>query len=155
MSWLAFPLLVSVIIAVVAVLVCLLFVQVKNLRKRIEHLAMQNDASEMLVSDLQIQLNVAEQKITQTNAQVEAKSLEDTQVSKQIEHRIKTLQSRLTQVIESVDLLSEQQPQDKLYSRASKLAALGADTEEIMRECELPRAEVEMLLSVYKSTQNK
>lgn len=46
-------------------------------------------------------------------------------------------------------MLSEQQPQDKLYSRASKLAALGADVEEIMRECELPRAEVEMLLSVY------
>jgi hypothetical protein len=41
--------------------------------------------------------------------------------------------------------------QDKFYNRAFKLAAKGASLEEIMNECELPRAEVEMLLSVHQS----
>lgn len=49
-----------------------------------------------------------------------------------------------------IDQVKSQEPQDKLYSRAYKLAALGAGIEEIMTECELPKAEVEMLLSVYK-----
>ena len=112
-------------------------------------------ATELAVSDIQMAMNMLEERINEAIAENESNALEDSQVSKQLEHRIKTLQGQLHQLGDSLELIKEQQPQDKLYSRAYKLAALGADIEEIMAECELPRAEAEMLLSVYHQKQNK
>ena len=78
------------------------------------------------------------------------KSIETEQVNKQLEYRIGLLQSDVVSLQEQVKQ-SLEQPEDKLYSRAFKLAAKGADLDEIMTQCELPRAEAEMLLSMYKS----
>ena len=50
---------------------------------------------------------------------------------------------------EALEVVQTQQPEDKLYSRALKLVKLGADVEEIIRECDIPRAEAEMLLAVH------
>ncbi|QUM83991.1 MULTISPECIES: DUF2802 domain-containing protein [unclassified Moritella] len=44
----------------------------------------------------------------------------------------------------------QQDPASRFYTRAVKLVELGATLEEIMRECELPRAEAELLLSFHK-----
>ncbi|MBM7456589.1 HAMP domain-containing protein [Oceanisphaera litoralis] len=53
--------------------------------------------------------------------------------------------------------LSEQQqelalkdPQGRLYSRATRMVQLGADIDEIMAECEMPRAEAELLISLHR-----
>jgi hypothetical protein len=46
--------------------------------------------------------------------------------------------------------MSVQTPENKLYSRAVKMVELGAGVEEIMAECELPKAEAELLLSLHK-----
>ncbi len=39
----------------------------------------------------------------------------------------------------------------RLYSRASKMAELGADVNELMSECNLPKAEAELLMSIKKA----
>jgi len=44
----------------------------------------------------------------------------------------------------------QQDPESRFYTRAVKLVELGASLEEIMRECELPRAEAELLLNFHK-----
>ena len=41
-------------------------------------------------------------------------------------------------------------PDAKIYSRAVKMVELGADLDEVIRECELPRAEAELLFSLHK-----
>lgn len=74
---------------------------------------------------------------------------DNVQVSKQLEYRIKTLQQQIAQQQQVFEQFQNQQPEDKLYSRAFKLAELGADIEEIMRECDIPRAEAEMLMSMH------
>lgn len=55
------------------------------------------------------------------------------------------------------DKLNEQQqelalkdPQGKLYSRATRMVQLGADIDEIMAECDMPRAEAELLISLHR-----
>lgn len=70
-------------------------------------------------------------------------------LARQVSAQIKSIQGELLQLQQSVEQEQQAQPEDKLYSRAYKLAALGAGLDEIMTECELPRAEAEMLLSVY------
>ena len=44
-------------------------------------------------------------------------------------------------------------PESKLYSRAMKMVQLGAGLDEIIRECELPRAEAELLISLHRQQQ--
>ncbi|MCC4263155.1 DUF2802 domain-containing protein [Oceanimonas baumannii] len=46
--------------------------------------------------------------------------------------------------------LALKDPQSKLYSRAARMVQLGADVEEIMAECDMPRAEAELLLSLHR-----
>lgn len=55
------------------------------------------------------------------------------------------------------DKLTEQQqelalkdPQGKLYSRATRMVQLGAEIDEIMAECEMPRAEAELLITLHR-----
>ncbi len=60
------------------------------------------------------------------------------------------LERKLVSLNEVQQEMSVQTPENKLYSRAVKMVELGAGIEEIMLECELPKAEAELLLSVHK-----
>ncbi|MGF1726788.1 DUF2802 domain-containing protein [Photobacterium nomapromontoriensis] len=51
--------------------------------------------------------------------------------------------------------LAMQDPDGRLYSRASKMVELGADVNELMQECDLPKAEAELLLRLQKMHQNR
>jgi Protein of unknown function (DUF2802). len=64
---------------------------------------------------------------------------------------------KLADLSASVDELLEKQVEldmhdsgSRLYSRASKMVDLGADVDELMQECDLPKAEAELLLSLRK-----
>jgi hypothetical protein len=46
--------------------------------------------------------------------------------------------------------LVAQAPENRLYTRATKMVELGASIEELMLECELPRAEAELLLNLHR-----
>ncbi|MDX1302330.1 DUF2802 domain-containing protein [Photobacterium sp.] len=46
--------------------------------------------------------------------------------------------------------MAMQDPDGKLYSRASKMVELGADVNELMEECDLPQAEAELLLRLQQ-----
>lgn len=41
-------------------------------------------------------------------------------------------------------------PENKLYTRATKMVELGASIEELMSDCELPRAEAELLYNLHR-----
>lgn len=100
------------------------------------------------------ELQVSNQKLQQDfDVMAESSSklaAENAQVSQQLEHRIKKLQHQAIEQQQLFTQWQESQGQDKFYNRAFKLAEKGAGIEEIMSECELPQAEVEMLLSVYQ-----
>jgi hypothetical protein len=150
MSLLAVPIIAVLALFLVLLSSTVLFVYLVKLNNRVVILNLQMQSTSLLVNDLQSGNKIFQQEfdaIVEESAQLAAENI---QVSKQLEHRIKNLQQ---QAIEQKDLLAqwqENQGQDKFYNRAFKLAAKGADIEEIMSECELPRAEVEMLLSVYQ-----
>jgi predicted nucleic acid-binding Zn-ribbon protein len=67
--------------------------------------------------------------------------------------RVQEVEGKLAQAIERQDeIVSQtqyQDPQSRLYSHAMKLVERGADVDEIVHECELPRAEAELLVSLH------
>ncbi|NMP32938.1 DUF2802 domain-containing protein [Thalassotalea sp. M1531] len=121
-----------------------------RLSSQLKLLQSQITATELLNGDLQMNLSTLHKEFTDFKVNCELAETENSQVSKQLEHRIKTLQQEQASINSQLIQVQEQQPQDKFYTRANKLAEKGADVEEIMAECDLPRAEVEMLLAIHK-----
>ena len=65
--------------------------------------------------------------------------------------RVQEVEGKLAQTIERQDEFQSQHhdPQSRLYSHAMKLVERGAGVDEIIKECELPRAEAELLVSLH------
>ncbi len=146
------------ITAITSLIVSILFMVIFNsllssLKKKWSIVESQQQVSELLISEMKLSIetlkNTSKEQISNQNN----KRVETEQVVKQLEYRIGLLQSDVVSLQEQVKQ-SLEQPEDKLYSRAFKLLAKGADIEEIITECELPRAEAEMLFSMYKSDQS-
>ncbi len=67
------------------------------------------------------------------------------------------MSQKLADMAENLEMISDRQgemamldPDGKLYSRASKMVELGADVNELMEECDLPKAEAELLLRLQQ-----
>ncbi|GIU26210.1 DUF2802 domain-containing protein [Shewanella colwelliana] len=63
--------------------------------------------------------------------------------------RMLELEKRVAKQDARIDETNQQDPQARLYSRAMKMVALGAGVEELVKECELPKAEAELLLRLH------
>lgn len=124
--------------------------RLKSVKTKLSLVETQAQAYPLFIEELQISLANQQESLNAMNDAHSLKMTEYEQVSKQLNHRVKVVQEELAKVKDMIELYQEQQPEDKLYSRAYKLAELGAGLEEIMSECDLPQAEAEMLLSVYK-----
>ena len=64
--------------------------------------------------------------------------------------RVIELEKRLLQQSERIEETTQQDPQAKLYTRAMKMVALGAGVDELIKECELPKAEAELLIRLHR-----
>ena len=70
--------------------------------------------------------------------------------------------SRVKELVQQVDNLHaaqqniaeslvEQDPQSRFYSKGAKLISQGASLEDVMRECDMPPAEAELLFNLHNS----
>tara|TARA_R110002033_G_scaffold42907_8_gene84177 strand:- start:1577 stop:1981 length:405 start_codon:yes stop_codon:yes gene_type:complete len=64
--------------------------------------------------------------------------------------RVVELEKKLSKQSDMLEEASQQDSQAKLYSRALKMVGLGAGIEELMQECELPKAEAELILRLHR-----
>lgn len=64
--------------------------------------------------------------------------------------KVTNQQELITHLNERIKQLENVDSDGRLYSRASKMVKLGADIEELIEECELPKAEAELMLSLQK-----
>ncbi|GGW63022.1 DUF2802 domain-containing protein [Alishewanella tabrizica] len=67
-----------------------------------------------------------------------------------LQERQQALAAELEQLDVQQQAIALSDPESKIYSRAMKMVELGADLEEIIRECELPRAEAELLFNLHQ-----
>jgi cell shape-determining protein MreC len=136
------------------VLIVFIYRQKSDLYKINKGLQTQIEAQELLINELQSSQELLNTKLNSLTESTNQNQVENAQVSKQLEHRIKTVQKENAEQKQLLDQFQNQQPQDKLYSRAFKLVELGADIEEVVRECDIPQAEAEMLISVHRNKTN-
>lgn len=138
------------LLTLVIIISAIFYKYLLKLKRNIRELALEGKSYSLLIEDLSLSNQKLQIDFKEMSDSTRTLLLETSQVSKQLEHRIKTLQQ---QNIDQQQLLIQwqnEQGQDKFYSRAFKLAEKGAGIDEIINECELPRAEAEMLMSVYR-----
>ena len=136
------------------VLIVFIYRQKSDSCKINKGLQTQIETQELLINELQSSQELLKIKFNNLTESTNQNQVENAQVSKQLEHRIKIMQKEYVEQKLLLDQFQNQQPQDKLYSRAFKLVELGADIEEIVRECDIPLAEAEMLMSVHRNKTN-
>ncbi|HEY9044066.1 MAG TPA: DUF2802 domain-containing protein [Rheinheimera sp.] len=110
--------------------------QLELLEKRIEFSARQQEQAKFEVEELRSGIIGVGQRVLQLESTL-------TQLSNQLSSSMQELSDK-QQAMEMTD------PESKIYSRAMKMVQLGADLDEIMRECELPRAEAELLFNLHQ-----
>ncbi|NQZ26812.1 MAG: DUF2802 domain-containing protein [Colwellia sp.] len=150
MSLLAVPIISVLALFLVVLSSTVFYLFLTKLKRKLSMLDMQMQSTVLLVNELQSINSKLQQELDSLATDTEQFAIENRQVSKQLEHRIKNLTLQASEQQQLLTQWQENQGQDKFYNRAFKLAAKGAGIEEIISECELPRAEVEMLLSVYQ-----
>ncbi|MEO3879179.1 DUF2802 domain-containing protein [Rheinheimera fenheensis] len=111
--------------------------QQSQLEQRLEYSAQQLAQSQLELQELRSGLIGVGQRVLQLEAALG-------QVSDNLSLSVKQLEEK-QQAMELAD------PESKIYSRAMKMVQLGADLDEIMRECELPRAEAELLFNLHQA----
>ena len=126
--------------------------------------------------DEQLESNILEQKQRFNDLQQRLESSEKVAILYQ--QKITELQSKQTQMQQSFEplvalqdlmepklvelhqqqlehanilqLIQSESKEQKLYGRAKKMIEMGADLDELVSECEIPRAEAELLISLYR-----
>jgi hypothetical protein len=106
------------------------------LEKRLDFSAQQSEQSQYEVEELRAGIIGVGQRVLQLDSAL-------TELSSQVSRAVQDLTDK-QRAMELTD------PDSKIYSRAMKMVQLGADLEEIMRECELPRAEAELLFNLHQ-----
>lgn len=143
------PIIISAILMLLVILVMFLLWLVMKLSSKLKQLSAQTEAANLVSEEFQHQVAHLEQLRGEDSQQLTAWQHEQEQVTEQLIHRTKQMQQQIKSLSESAEKLANMQPEDKLYSRAQKMVQLGADKDEIVRECQLPLAEVEILLSMH------
>lgn len=146
--WMLGQAVVGILLVVLLVLLCGLL-----LRQRHSGNSQQTVLSQQLELNNQ-QLAAAQSEIEELRAGiigVGQRVLTQDQRVLSLENDIQHLHSAFTELAEQQQALSLTDPESKIYTRAMKMVQLGADLEEIMRECELPRAEAELLFNLHQA----
>lgn len=63
--------------------------------------------------------------------------------------RMLDLEKKASQQDARLDEAKNQDPQAKLYTRAMKMVDLGAGVDELINECEIPKAEAELIIRLH------
>lgn len=122
----------------------------KSMKRQVLTFQTQIESYEFIINEVRADLTTDIENHREKEQSLNLWKTEHQQISQQLEHRIKVLQERANNMDDQIQNILQEVPENKLYQRAQKMVQLGADIDEIIRECELPQAEAEILLSMYK-----
>ena len=116
--------------------------QIRQLAERIANLATQQPNHGAELEELRSGVIGIGQRVLQLEQRLQ-----------NIELNQQALASELEQLTEHQQKIQLFDPDSRLYNRAMKMVQLGA-LEEVMNECELPRAEAELLINLHRQQGN-
>ncbi|MGX5913413.1 DUF2802 domain-containing protein [Aliidiomarina sp. Khilg15.8] len=105
----------------------------------------------------QMQAEAVTSPLSEGHTRIEAEFAQLQQQQRELEQGFRELRQQQSELAalqakleEAQRHLEEQTPESRFYQRAAKLVEQGATVEEVMQECELPRNEAELLISLHQ-----
>lgn len=117
----------------------------------------QNRLSQQLKRLKELELLVAQQQAqeTQFRRSVQENTDELRHGAIAIGRRLSAVEQGLAELVHNQPEPEALEPERRLYRRAVRMVELGADLEEIIQECELPRAEAELVFNLHHQKQRQ
>jgi predicted PurR-regulated permease PerM len=133
----SFPLLLSLVALIVSI-VCLIFLVVlfKRYNSQLETIVFQSNT----LSELSKKVHNLSEEIHEIRSG-----------NYGVISRVKELVQQVDNLHSAQQNLVEQDPQSRFYSKGAKLISQGASLEDVMRECDMPAAEAELLFNLQNS----
>jgi uncharacterized protein YoxC len=137
----SFPLLLS-ITALIVCIVCsiLLIVLFKRYKTQLETIVSQSNS----LFELSNKVN----NLSEETHEIRSGNYGVINRVKELVQQVDSLQSAQQNLVEN---LVEQDPQSRFYSKGVKLISQGASLEDVMRECDMPAAEAELLFNLHNN----
>ena len=137
----SFPLLLSLLALVVSI-VCLTFLTLlfKRYNSLLETVVFQSNS----ISEL----NKKENNLSEEIHEMRSGNYGVISRVKDLVQQVDSLQLAQQNMAEN---LVEQDPQSRFYSKGAKLISQGASLEDLMRECDMPAAEAELLFNLHNN----
>ena len=133
----SFPVLLSLIALIVSILlVIFLNVLFKHYQSQLKSIQSQNN----LLADLSKKVN----NLTDELHEIRSGNYGVISRVKELVQQVDNLQSAQQNLV-------EQDPQSRFYSKGTKLISQGASLEDVMRECDMPVAEAELLFNLHNN----
>ncbi len=131
------PLIVAGVACVIAVVLTALHWVVSHYK--IKRLRAELSAQHHQLSSLKKQL----QLFTSSIEESQARSMVVADNTEQLKQHISALQQQ-------IKALAEQDPDSRMYQRAAEMIQSGASAEEVMHNCDIPFAEVQLLMNIHR-----
>lgn len=96
------------------------------------------------------ELKLSDDDLAQSHQSLRHEFEEDRTRNLAIGRKIRELSEQVDGFGHRVDDMAMQDPDTRLYSKASELVKSGATVEELMQACDLPRAEAELIANLYR-----
>lgn len=148
------PSIIVMLIILVVLVFAITLLYILRLNKKLAALEEQCSNYAIAIDNQQLTELQQHQSFAEFQQEYQVLMLENEQVTKQLDVRTKHLQNKISSLEEALEKLKHEQPEDKLYRRAMKMVELGADIDEIIAECDLPRAEAQLLVDLHHKAQN-
>ncbi|WPC74914.1 DUF2802 domain-containing protein [Vibrio porteresiae] len=129
-SWMNPPVIAGGFVLILVLLIMILLQVRRELTKQGDGLRQQNRA--------------LDKELAKANKQL----LEVRSVVVGLGQRVSEQQDIISHLNERIMALENEDNDARLYSRATKMVKLGADVDELISECELPKAEAELMMSL-------
>ena len=129
-SWMNPPVIAGGFVLILVLLIMVLLQVRRELTRQGDGLRQQNRA--------------LDKELTKANKQL----LEVRSVVVGLGQRVSEQQDIISHLNERIMALENEDNDARLYSRATKMVQLGADVDELISECELPKAEAELMMSL-------
>lgn len=140
---------VNLLIFCVVLLICLalLFIYVSGVNRRLTTtINLINDLYRLSQQQAQAIADINDS--AQDNMQQEAKQISPSQTI-ELNKKIADLESNFVKVENQLMQLQSNDPELKMYKKANELLERGASAQDIIDSCDLPRAEVEVLIGMH------
>ena len=149
---------VSLIVAVIALSIAIIAIQASSkTNKRLNiTLELLNSLHKIIetnkanIAELENKLSVELQEADQVTKNTSQSDIAKEQDIIQISQSIADLQVQIDKLSAQYQELVEQEPTAKIYTKAQSLVRSGASVAEVMEACDLPRAEVEVMMGIQE-----